>query len=71
MRREERVTAQGPVQKQQPDGMSHRGGIYLLTYVFAFLCFRGRGGGNIIGELVCTKNLGIKGAKDCLWAVTS
>ena len=25
MRREERVTAQGPVKKQQPDGMSHRG----------------------------------------------
>ena len=26
MRREERVTVQGPVKKQQPDGMSHRGG---------------------------------------------
>ena len=26
MRREERVTVQGPVQEQQPDGMSHRGG---------------------------------------------
>ena len=26
MRREERVTVQGPVTKQQPDGMSHRGG---------------------------------------------
>ena len=26
MRREERVTAQGPVKEQQPDGMSHRGG---------------------------------------------
>ena len=25
MRREDRVTAQGPVKKQQPDGMSHRG----------------------------------------------
>ena len=25
MRREERVTVQGPVTKQQPDGMSHRG----------------------------------------------
>ena len=25
-RREERVTVQGPVKKQQPDGMSHRGG---------------------------------------------
>ena len=27
MRREERVTVQGPVKKQQPDGMSHRGGV--------------------------------------------
>ena len=26
MQREERVTAQGPVKEQQPDGMSHRGG---------------------------------------------
>ena len=26
MRREERVTVQGPVKKQQPDGMSCRGG---------------------------------------------
>ena len=26
MRREERVTVQGPVKKQQPDGMSHGGG---------------------------------------------
>ena len=25
MRREERVTVQGPVKEQQPDGMSHRG----------------------------------------------
>ena len=25
MRRDERVTVQGPVKKQQPDGMSHRG----------------------------------------------
>ena len=25
MRREERVTVQGPVKQQQPDGMSHRG----------------------------------------------
>ena len=27
MRREERVTVQNPVKKQQPDGMSHRGGL--------------------------------------------
>ena len=26
MQREDRVTVQGPVKKQQPDGMSHRGG---------------------------------------------
>ena len=26
MRRKERVTVQGPVKKQQPDGMSHQGG---------------------------------------------
>ena len=26
MRREERVTVQGPVKKQRPDGMSHTGG---------------------------------------------
>ena len=26
MQREERMTVQGPVKKQQPDGMSHRGG---------------------------------------------
>ena len=25
MRREERVTVQGPIKEQQPDGMSHRG----------------------------------------------
>ena len=27
MRREERVTVQGPVKKQRPDGMSHRGAV--------------------------------------------
>ena len=26
MRRDERVTVQGPVKEQQPDGMSHGGG---------------------------------------------
>ena len=30
MRREERVTVQGPVKEQQPDGMSHRGMEYLI-----------------------------------------
>ena len=29
MRREERMTVQGPVKKQQPDGMSHRG-VYVV-----------------------------------------
>ena len=31
MRREERVTVQGPVKEQQPDGMSHRGS---ADYIF-------------------------------------
>ena len=31
MRREERVTVQGPVKEQQPDGMSHRGGLHSVT----------------------------------------
>ena len=31
MRRDERVTVQGPVKKQQPDGMSHRGGGGLIA----------------------------------------
>ena len=29
MRREDRVTVQSPVKKQQPDGMSHRGALYI------------------------------------------
>ena len=29
MRREERVTVQGPVKEQQPDGMSHRAGQHI------------------------------------------
>ena len=33
MQREERVTVQGPVKKQQPDGMSHRGGLWSHGYV--------------------------------------
>ena len=32
MRREERVTVQGPVKKQQPDGMSHRGSCARATH---------------------------------------
>ena len=47
MRREERVTVQGPVKEQQPDGMSHGGGgvrgqkkfVYLKsTSKFGALC---------------------------------
>ena len=39
MRREERVTVQGPVKKQQPDGMSHRGyGIYRSSNLLHRLC---------------------------------
>ena len=33
MRREERVTVQGPVKEQQPDGMSHRGGKEEFVYL--------------------------------------
>ena len=32
MRRDERVTIQGPVKEQQPDGMSHRGGEAALVW---------------------------------------
>ena len=32
MRREERVTVQGPVKEQQPDGMSHRGSFALKVH---------------------------------------
>ena len=34
-RREERVTVQGPVKKQQPDGMSHRGAAWLILLCLA------------------------------------
>ena len=34
MRREERVTVQGPVKEQQPDGMSHRGVLVLRGDAF-------------------------------------
>ena len=34
MRREERVTVQGPVKEQQPDGMSHRGEGSHKPYVY-------------------------------------
>ena len=33
MRREERVTVQGPVKEQQPDGMSHRGSGWVKSWV--------------------------------------
>ena len=36
MQREERVTVQGPVKEQQPDGMSHRG---LLTFPLGAMNF--------------------------------
>ena len=35
MRREERVTVQGPVKEQQPDGMSHRGSRFPVICEFA------------------------------------
>ena len=37
MRREERVTVQGPVKKQQPDGMSHGGVLPLVLWCAAIL----------------------------------
>ena len=37
MRREERVTVQGPVKKQQPDGMSHNGGHCTVVEGYAVL----------------------------------
>ena len=39
MRREERVTVQGPVKEQQPDGMSHKGGELNITSDDFLLCF--------------------------------
>ena len=47
MRREERVTVEGPVKEQQPDGMSHRGGrllksltVMLVTStIFSAFCY--------------------------------
>ena len=44
MRREERVTVQGPVNKHQPDGMSHRGGSP------PFQCIPGGGGGGGLAQ---------------------
>ena len=34
MRREDRVTVQGPVKKQQPDGLSHRGSEATKKFVY-------------------------------------
>ena len=38
MRREERVTVQGPVKEQQPDGMSHRGVMQKLEFLQFKFC---------------------------------
>ena len=46
MRREERVTVQGPVKEQQPDGMSHRG------YLPPFPCVAGGGSSRGVGGVV-------------------
>ena len=61
MRREERVTVQGPVKEQQPDGMSHRGGGDMDAR-------RRRGGGglekwgSVSGPLFCVRtDVGAKG----------
>ena len=42
MRREERVTIQGLVKKQQTDGMSHRTGARIWTGILAGVCLRGQ-----------------------------
>ena len=60
MRREERVTVQGPVKKQQPHGMSHSGAALKLGVVVrlwpVYLCFNFLGGApksRLIGHCVC------------------
>ena len=40
MRREERVTVQGPVKEQQPDGMSHGGGVVVETGLRLCISFK-------------------------------
>ena len=55
MRREERVTVQGPVKEQPPDGMSHRG---LEKGLQQHLCFNtigtiSRGGWHEMTRLMC------------------
>ena len=59
MRREERVTVQGPVKEQQPDGMSHRG-VPCLPFLAVFsqrgsLCVR------LCGSIICrvTRNVAL------------
>ena len=46
MRREERVTVQGPVKEQHPDGMSHRGWMCVGPWVRGSI---GRGRGLTMG----------------------
>ena len=50
MRREERVTVQGPVKEQQPDGMSHRGGaLQIAKWLYRTMGFvRARGAGDFV-----------------------
>ena len=79
MRREERVTVQGPVKEQQPDGMSHRGGGggQVLTpgdrKIYA-------GGGEGIATVLIFSMLpqqayggmfNVRGASKCLWTQRS
>ena len=56
MRREERVTVQGPVKKEQPDGMSHRAALFWLL-----VSLSQRGGGG------CRKVVGTPGESFREW----
>ena len=55
MRREDRVTVQGPVKKQQPDGMSHRGGCAIFVGKGFALLRRRFGRGLKLGHYGCTR----------------
>ena len=60
MRREERVTVQGPVKEQQPDGMSHRGAPPPPSSysVQPFYYFPGGGAGVLWAQKVCVRGRG-------------
>ena len=55
MRREERVTVQGPVKQQQPDGMSHRGGSACVWTRGCVGTCRGRHYQTAVAGMLCTR----------------